>query len=83
MTTIYDIARAVGVSQTTVANALAGRPNVSEAMRQRILQRAEEMGYQANEIARGFKRRKTMTLAFVLPTIANPFYRKPVKPLWL
>ena len=74
MATIYDIARVVGVTQTTVANALAGRPNVSAATRQRILQCAEEMGYQPNELARSFKRRKTMTLALVLPTIANPFY---------
>ncbi|HKD76592.1 MAG TPA: LacI family DNA-binding transcriptional regulator, partial [Ktedonobacterales bacterium] len=74
MATIYDIARATGVTQTTVANALAGRGNVSEATRQRILQCAREMGYRPNEIARSFKQRKTMTLALILPTIANPYY---------
>ncbi len=74
MTTIYDIAKAVGVTQTTVANALAGRGNVSEKTRKRILQCAQEMGYQPNELARSLARRKTLTLGFLLPTIANPFY---------
>ncbi len=74
MATIYDIARATGVTQTTVANALAGRGNVSAATRQRILQAARDMGYRPNEIARSLKQRKTMTLALILPTIANPYY---------
>jgi DNA-binding LacI/PurR family transcriptional regulator len=74
MTTIYDIAKAVGVTQTTVANALAGRGNVSEATRKRILQCAQEMQYHPNVLARGLAKKKTWTLGFLLPTIANPFY---------
>lgn len=74
MTTIYDIAKAVGVTQTTVANALAGRGNVSEATRKRILQCAQEMHYRPNTLARSLAKRKTLTLGFLLPTIANPFY---------
>jgi LacI family transcriptional regulator len=64
----------VGVTQTTVANALAGRGNVSEATRKRILQCAQEMQYHPNALARGLAKGKTLTLGFLLPTIANPFY---------
>jgi len=74
MATIYDIAKAVGVTKTTVANALAGKSNVSDATRSRILQTAQEMGYRPNAIARSLVQRKTFTLALVMPTIANPFY---------
>jgi LacI family transcriptional regulator len=74
MTTIYDIARAVGVSQTTVANALKGKGNLSEATRERILQYAKEVGYRPNVLARSLTQRKTFSLGFILPTIANPFY---------
>ena len=74
MATIYDIARAIGVSQTTVANALKGKGNISEATRERILQYAKEIGYRPNNLARSLKERKTFTIGFILPTIANPFY---------
>lgn len=74
MATIYDIAKAVGVTQTTVANALAGKDNVSEATRQRILKCVQEMGYRPNEIARSLAQGKTFTLALILPRISTPFY---------
>jgi DNA-binding LacI/PurR family transcriptional regulator len=74
MATIYDIAKAVGVAKSTVANALSGKGTVSEATRQRILQCAQEMGYRPNVVARSLYSHKTFTLALILPTIANPFY---------
>lgn len=74
MATIYDIAKAVGVTQTTVANALAGKGNVSEATRQRILKCARELGYRPNAIARSLAQGKTYTLALILPRISTPFY---------
>lgn len=40
-----DIAGKLGVSIVTVSNGLAGRGGVSEEMRQKILETAEEMGY--------------------------------------
>ncbi len=43
--TMKDIGREVGVSAVTVSNALAGRPGMSDKMREEILKKAEEMGY--------------------------------------
>ena len=74
MARLEDIAVAVGVTSTTVANALKGRGNVSESTRMRILQCAQELGYRPNELARSLAQGKTFTLGFLLPTIANPFY---------
>jgi DNA-binding LacI/PurR family transcriptional regulator len=74
VTTLQDIATAVGVTQTTVANALNGKGHVSEATRKHILQCAEELGYRPNMLARSLAQGKTDTLGFILPTIANPFY---------
>jgi LacI family transcriptional regulator len=74
MATLQDIATAVGVTPTTVANALKGRGNVSEATRKRILKCAEELKYRPNILARSLAQGKTYTLGFLLPTIANPFY---------
>ena len=44
-TSMRDIARAVGTSAVTVSKALAGKPGMSEALREKILKAAEEMGY--------------------------------------
>ncbi len=74
MATLQDIAVAVGVTQTTVANALKGKGKVSEATRQSILKCAAELGYRPNMLARSLAQGKTDTLGFILPTIANPFY---------
>lgn len=74
MVTIYDIAKTADVGKSTVANVLAGKGKVSEATRQRVLRCAQELGYRPNMVARNLSQHKTLTIALVLPTIANPFY---------
>lgn len=44
--TMSDIAKALNVSTVTVSRALAGKDGVGEAMREIILHKAEDMGYQ-------------------------------------
>ena len=46
---MQDIANQVGVSAVTVHNALAGRKGVSDEVRERILDKAREMGYFQNQ----------------------------------
>lgn len=43
--TLADIAAKVGVSNVAVSKALSGKPGVSEELRGRIKQVAEQMGY--------------------------------------
>jgi LacI family transcriptional regulator len=61
--TITDIAIHVGVSSTTVSAVLgrkpAGNVRVSDAMRTRIMEAAQQMGYRPNELARALRSRKT------------------------
>lgn len=79
MVTIYDIAKAAGVGKSTVANALTGKGTISEATRQRILQLAREMGYRPSLVARNLSQHKTLTIALILPNLANPFYPEIVE----
>ena len=44
-TSMRDIAKELGVSAVTVSNALAGKAGMSDAMREKILKTADEMGY--------------------------------------
>ena len=53
---MIDIANKIGVSVVTVSNALAGRDGVSEQMRQRIMETAEEMGYRPSNTKSGRKK---------------------------
>lgn len=79
MVTIYDIAKAAGVSKSTVANVLTGKGSVGESTRQRVLTYVRELGYRPNELARSLYSHKTFTIALVLPTIVNPFYPEIVE----
>lgn len=79
MVTIYDIAKAAGVSKSTVANVLSGKGSVGESTRQRVLSYVRELGYRPNELARSLYSHKTFTIALVLPTIVNPFYPEIVE----
>ena len=66
--TIYDIARAAGVSHTTVSRYLRedGR-SVSPANRARIGAAIDEFGYRPNLAARAMRTRRTGRLAILLP----------------
>ena len=45
MATLDDIARALGISKSTVSKALSGAKDVSKSMRHTVLEKAVEMGY--------------------------------------
>lgn len=50
-----EIGRALGVSAVTVSKALAGRSGVSEAVRERIVRKARELGYRYDLVSKGNK----------------------------
>jgi LacI family transcriptional regulator len=72
--TIRDVARAVGVSEATVSNALADKPIVTPATKARVRQAAEELGYHVSPIARALRTGMTGTVGIVVSNLANPFY---------
>ena len=64
--TIKDISAKLGISSTTVHRALAGKEGLSEALRQKVLETAKEMGYEVNYAASAIKR-KPVKIAAVIP----------------
>ena len=48
-TTMQDIATSLGISKNAVSLALSGKPGVSEALRRRVIERADEMNYNLQE----------------------------------
>jgi len=55
--TIDDVAVHVGVSASTVSQALSGKGRISQATRERILLAVEELSYQPDEMAQSLARR--------------------------
>ena len=72
--TIYDIARAAGVSPSTVSRALNKPGRISAATEKRIRDAAEELGYRLNPMARALHTGRTSTLGLILSDITNPVY---------
>jgi DNA-binding LacI/PurR family transcriptional regulator len=64
--TLRDVARALGVSHTTVSNAYNRPEKLSEQLRERILETAARMGYQGPDpLAAGLVRRQAGALGVV------------------
>jgi DNA-binding LacI/PurR family transcriptional regulator len=73
--TSYDVARAAGVSQTTVSfvlNEVEGA-SISDETRQRVLAVAEELGYVPDAAAQALGRGRTHIIGVVVTTLADPF----------
>lgn len=62
-----DVAKALGVSKSTVSRVLSGKGRISEETRNKVMQCAAEMNYQPNVIARGLAQSKTFNIGVVLP----------------
>jgi DNA-binding LacI/PurR family transcriptional regulator len=77
--TIKDIARAAGVSHSTVSRALADSPLIRAETKARIRCLADQMGYTPSAIGRGLRTRRTATVGLVVTTIADPFIAEVVQ----
>jgi len=76
--TLRDVARMAGVNPSTVSRVLNDDTafQVSELVRERILEAAQVLRYQPNRLARGLKSHKTFMLALAVPNMADPFFAR-------
>jgi LacI family transcriptional regulator len=77
--TMQDIARDLKVSVVTVSKALRHQGSISVATRNRVLQRAKELNYQMNWVARSLVTRRTYTIGLLLPDVRHPFFAEIAK----
>ncbi|HEY8426131.1 MAG TPA: LacI family DNA-binding transcriptional regulator [Limnochordales bacterium] len=74
MLTIEDIAKACGVSKSTVSRVLNNNPHVRPATRERVLRVVRQLQYEPHAGARGLKLGRTYTIGVFVPDIVSPFY---------
>jgi LacI family transcriptional regulator len=73
-TTMKRIAIELGVSVTTISKVLNHHGDISEATRERVLAKIEELGYQRNAVARSLTLRRTHTIGIVIPDLMHSFF---------
>lgn len=72
--TIQDVAKACGVSATTVSHVLTGKRPVAAATKERVQATVARLNYRPNHVARNLRTRSSQMVAVVIPDITNPFY---------
>ncbi len=71
-----EIAKKLGISQSAVSRVLSGAKsalNYRPQLREEILQTAQELGYQHNELARAIRSGKNRVIGVVTQSISNDF----------
>ena len=76
--TIKDIAKALGLSTSTVSRALRDTHEISAATKKIVLAYAKEIGYQPNPIALSLKERRSKSIGVVVSEVANSFFSQAI-----
>ena len=77
--TIKDIANACGVSVSTVSRVLNNRPDVSQTVRQQVLDMVERHNYIPNNSARDLVRSQSENIGVVVRGTGTPFFSDMLK----
>ena len=73
-TSIYDIARELGISVSTVSRALKNHKAISRNTVKKVKETAERLNYTPNSFAVNLKNGKTTTIGIVVPEISRRFF---------
>lgn len=79
MVTVHDVARAAGVSISTVSRALASPERVAAQTRDRVTRIAGELGYRPNRAASGLRMGRTHAIGLLVPDLENPYFASVTK----
>ncbi|MCX5435009.1 MULTISPECIES: LacI family DNA-binding transcriptional regulator [unclassified Streptomyces] len=71
---LKDVAARAGVSIKTVSNVVNNYQHVTPAMRERVQQAIDELGYRPNLTARHLRQGRTGIIALALPELGNPYF---------
>jgi DNA-binding LacI/PurR family transcriptional regulator len=77
-TTIYDIARELNISKSTVSRALTGHPEVKAETRKAVLELAEKRDYQRNLLSINLIARKSKLIGIIVPEFTTSYFPQVV-----
>jgi LacI family transcriptional regulator len=67
-----EVADRAGVALSSVSRVLNGHPDVSEVMRNRVIDAVAALGYEPDMLAQSLRTGATMTIGFLVGDISNP-----------
>jgi LacI family transcriptional regulator len=73
-TTIYQIAKELRISSSTVSRALKGHPDISPKTRERVLEMAVRLDYEPNMFAVSLRKNSSKEIAIIAPTLSGFYY---------
>jgi LacI family transcriptional regulator len=71
--TIYDVAKALNISPSTVSRGLKDHPHIKKETARKIKLTASQMGYQQNKFASNLRQKRTNTIGVVVPRLNSYF----------
>ena len=71
---LKDIARDLGLSPMAVSKALRGHKDISQETTRRVLQRAAELKYRTDTVARSLVTGRTFLIGLVIPDLMQSFF---------
>lgn len=77
--TIFDVARAAGVSKSTVSRVINGHGYVSPAVMARVTRVIAALGYSPNSLARGLVLQRSNCVGVIVSDIADPFFSQAIR----
>ncbi|NJB71813.1 LacI family transcriptional regulator [Saonia flava] len=78
-TTIYDIAKKLGITAATVSRALNDNSRISKATKKLVLETAKEMNYEPNKLALALKKGKSNNVGVIVPYINRNFFSSVIR----
>ncbi len=79
---LEDLAKILGVSKVTISKALRDHPDISDKMKIKVKQLAENLGYRPNINARNLSARKSNIIGLVVPKIAHFFFGSVIEAIY-
>jgi LacI family transcriptional regulator len=76
-----DIAQDLGLSVVTVSKVLRGHHDIGLRTKERVLQRAKELNYRPNLMARSLVTGRSSLIGLVVPDLIHPFFSEIAKSL--
>ena len=78
-TTIHDIAEELSITASTVSRALKDHPRISDSTKEQVIETAEKLNYQPNNIAAALRKGKSNIIGVIIPMADRNFFASIIR----